>query len=170
MGCVRRLLQGQDILVEFRMPPARVQCEFCGKTFSKRANLNRHFNSNSCTARPNPDTVRPRCQFCNGRFKSQRVLNQHLSRKRCTVKRSQPRELQEQNGSPQHSNAAHTTAAASESTAATSSIAARVVIHDTATTNWVANKLSCHKRRASRSESYAVRHGHGGHNGAPPPG
>ena len=83
------------------MPSVRVQCEFCGKTFSKKANLNRHLNSNSCTARPNPDTVRPRCRHCNGQFKSQRVLNQHLSRNQCAVQRSQPREPQEQNASPQ---------------------------------------------------------------------
>ena len=83
------------------MPPARVQCEFCGKTFSKRANMNRHFNSNSCTARPNPDTVRPRCRHCNGQFKSQRVLNQHLSRNQCAAQRSQPRVPQEQNASSQ---------------------------------------------------------------------
>ena len=83
------------------MPPAWVQCQFCGKTFLKRANLYRHLNSNSCTARPNPDTVRPRCRFCNGRFKSQRVLNQHLSRNKCAVQRSHPRERQEQNSSPQ---------------------------------------------------------------------
>ena len=83
------------------MPPTRVQCQFCGKTFSKRANMNRHFDSNSCTARPNPDTVRPRCQFCNGQFKSQRVLNQHLSRNRCAAQRNQTREPQEQNASPQ---------------------------------------------------------------------
>ena len=83
------------------MPPTRVQCQFCGKTFSKRANLNRHLNSNSCTARPNPDIVRPRCRHCNGQFKSQRVLNQHLSRNRCAAQRSLPHVPQEQNASSQ---------------------------------------------------------------------
>ena len=79
------------------MPPARVQCDFCGKTFSKRANLNRHLNSNSCAVRPNPDTVRPRCQYCNAQFKSRRVLKEHKRLKRCPGRQRQ----QEQDVNPQ---------------------------------------------------------------------
>ena len=76
------------------MPPARVQCEFCEKTFSKKANLTRHHNSNSCLARPNPDTVRPRCRYCNVRFKSRRVLKEHKRLKRCPGRRSLRRQQQ----------------------------------------------------------------------------
>ena len=82
------------------MPPARVQCEFCEKTFSKKANLTRHHNSNSCLARPNPDTIRPRCRYCNVRFKSRRVLKEHKRLKRCPGRRSLRRQQQPEQDAP----------------------------------------------------------------------
>ena len=82
------------------MPPARVQCEFCEKMFSKKANLTRHHNSNSCLARPNPDTVRPRCRYCNVRFKSRRVLKEHKRLKRCPGRRSLRRQQQPEQDAP----------------------------------------------------------------------
>ena len=84
------------------MSPARVQCEFCEKTFSKKANLTRHHNSNSCLARPNPDTIRQRCRYCNVQFKSRRVLKEHKRLKQCPGQRSlRPQQQPEQDAPPQ---------------------------------------------------------------------
>ena len=82
------------------MHPARVHCEFCEKKFSKKANLTRHHNSNSCLARPNPDTVRPRCRYCNVQFLSRRVLKEHKRLKRCPGRRSLRRQQQPEQDTP----------------------------------------------------------------------
>ena len=83
------------------MPPAKAQCRFCDRTFSKRSNLHRHWMLDSCSNNPNPRNSQPRCPHCDLQFANRPSFDLHLTRNRCRVLCQQQQQLQPQQHGPQ---------------------------------------------------------------------